>query len=83
LPDGAHATPGGKDWPCWAPDDYATLGAMASSVQNCLLDVLWLQWPTCPEHDRMLTAGGDDDQPVWVCDRGGGHPVARVGSLSR
>jgi hypothetical protein len=83
LPDGAYATPGGNEWPCWTPEDEnATLAAMAYSVQDCLLDVLWLQWPACPEHDRILHAAGDEDQPVWECDRGGGHPVARVGALS-
>lgn len=83
LPGGAYSSHGGNEWPRTSPDRYATLAAMAHSVQDCLVEVLWLQWPTCPEHDRMLSTAGDDDQPVWVCDRAGGHPVAPVGALTR
>jgi hypothetical protein len=85
LPDGTYSSHGGPDWACTSPDPdrNATLAAMADSVQDCLVEVLWLQWPACPVHDRMLTTAGDDDQPDWVCARDGGHFVARVGELSR
>lgn len=83
LPSGAYSAHGGSEWPCTSPDRNATLAAMAHSVQDCLVEVLWLQWPACPVHDRMLRPGGDEAQPVWVCDHADGHPVAGVGALSR
>ena len=75
LPNGWHSSHGGNEWPCTSPHRYATLAAMAHSVQDCLVEVIWLQWPECPVHNRDATTAGDDDQPVWVCDRAGGHPV--------
>ena len=83
LPDGRYSSHSGNEWPCTSPDPYATLAAMAHSVQDCLVEVLWLQWPACPMHDRMLRPSGDDNEPAWVCDQAGGHRVAGVGNLSR
>jgi hypothetical protein len=82
LPNGWYSSHLGNEWPCTSPHPHATLAAMANSVQDCLVELLQLQWPTCPLHDWMLRISGDDDEPVWVCDRGG-HSMARVGELSR
>lgn len=83
LPNGDHSGQGTDEIACWAADEHPALADVAHSAQDCLLDVLDLPWPLCPEHGRMLTTRRDDDRPVWVCDREGGHPLARVGAPTR
>jgi hypothetical protein len=55
---------------------------IADAAQEALLERYSAIWPVCPTHDVPMWARGVDGATLWVCDRDGGHVIARIGELA-
>lgn len=62
-------------------DPQQALWAVADSVQEVIMELVWFVWPVCATHDLGTHAGWEDGLPVWWCADDGGHTVAPIGEL--
>ncbi|MER5619744.1 hypothetical protein ABT061_01730 [Streptosporangium sp. NPDC002544] len=66
----------------WAADKSEAVLVVAEGLQECLMEVLWVLWPECPEHPFGLHLRADaEGRAVWLCKSEGAHIVAPVGQL--
>ncbi|MER5423151.1 hypothetical protein [Streptosporangium roseum] len=62
-------------------DAQWVLRDVADATQDVVVEATWKMWPTCPVHDRGLSAELENEIAVWRCTSGGTHTIAPVGEL--
>jgi hypothetical protein len=91
LPNGDSWSGGGVGGMTPDMDDNDLLWYAAASVSDTLIEVLWIAWPICaqhggqpmaPPHLEQAPGGLIQGKVWWWCQRGDGHAVARVGTLT-
>ncbi|SDF98276.1 hypothetical protein SAMN05421505_1013 [Sinosporangium album] len=77
----------GRFWsggtPLSAGNEVEALSSVAEGLQDCLMEVLWIVWPECPQHRFGLhVAVHNSKDAVWECRGDRRHTVALVGGLT-
>ncbi|WP_244313330.1 hypothetical protein [Streptomyces zinciresistens] len=81
--DGERLNRGGLILPETGDDPAVAATALATLIQESLLERTWQVWPVCPGHDLGVHASVRDGTAVWWCAGDGGHALAPVGALAR
>ena len=55
------------------------LAAVADAAQEVILELHFVVWPTCPDHNLGLHAAVNHGRAVWTCSAGGTHVRAAIG----